>query len=718
MSEHPVKDQIFLNKLSGIILANLENENFGVNELVHEADISHYSLKRRLQAITNKTIKQFIREVRLQRAMEILQHEEANISEVAYRVGFSSPAYFNTCFHELFGYPPGAVKKGDFVIANKSNAIVIEHKQKKSAIRSFLLISTGILALAFLAYLGYNYLKGNSLMNDKSLLNKSKKSLAVLPFRNLSDILADQYFIDGMMEEIHANLSSIHDLRVVSRTSTEKYRNNVNESIREIARELSVNYIVEGSGQKYGNKFHLTVKLFKAASKETCLWVRSYEQEIQETDDLFGITSKIAQAIAEELEAIITPEEKQRIEKVRTTDLSALDFYQRGREEEGKFPYYDLTASSAYIAGLTPSTEQSIERAEKMYRTALEYDSAFALAYTGLAGIYWRKNYHKEFLTENFLDSVLFLAEKALSYDDQLPDVFYIRGTYYGEKGDMEQALQDFDEALDLNPNYWLAYYGKSIYVNDYIIALKNLLEAASLHPGSGLSDIFEKISFRLSETGFGELAKSYSVETIKLKQDSTSYYFWLWMYEFDHKKCMPFYEKRYSMDSTDITAIEFLSEYFELTGQFKENLSFKKKLVYRYSVESRKSINNMQRVGYAYSKNGLNSWAAYYFNKQTAYCHDAIRLGLPYGNSLAYYDLAGVYAYKGNKIKAYENLKIFNQRSGRYFLWIVRYIKIDPLFNSIRNEPEFQNIVKELDAKYNAEHERVGKWLKEQGLL
>jgi hypothetical protein len=122
--------------------------------------------------------------------------------------------------------------------------------------------------------------------------------------------------------------------------------------------------------------------------------------------------------------------------------------------------------------------------------------------------------------------------------------------------------------------------------------------------------------------------------------------------------------------------------------------------------------------VGYAYSKNGLNSWAAYYFNKQTAYCHDAIRLGLPYGNSLAYYDLAGVYAYKGDKIKAYENLKIFNQRSGRYFLWIVRYIKIDPLFNSIRNEPEFQNIVKELDAKYNAEHERVGKWLKEQGLL
>ncbi len=146
---------------------------------------------------------------------------------------------------------------------------------------------------------------------------------------------------------------------------------------------------------------------------------------------------------------------------------------------------------------------------------------------------------------------------------------------YYGEKGDIEQALQDFDKALDLNPNFWLAYYGRGLYVNDYIIALKSLLEAASLHPGSGLSDIFEKISFKLSETGFGDLAESYSVETIKLKPDSTSYYFWLWMYEFDYKNCLPFYERRYSMDSTDITAIEFLSEYFEINGRYKENLEF-----------------------------------------------------------------------------------------------------------------------------------------------
>ncbi|MBN1791460.1 MAG: helix-turn-helix domain-containing protein [Bacteroidales bacterium] len=715
MGEHPAKDQLFINKLSGIILSNLEDESFGVSELVHQAGISHYSLKRRLQAITNRSVKQFIREVRLQKAMEILQQEEVNISEVAYRVGFSSPAYFNTCFHELFGFPPGEVKKGDFVstIVTKSPQIIKKTRTKRTIfVGSFI-----ILVFAVLGYLAYIFFIKNSFMVASEPLNRAKKSIVVLPFKNLSETGDSQYFMDGLMEEIHSNLSRIHDLRVISRTSAEKFRNSA-KSIPEIARELKVHYVVEGSGQKYGNKFRLIVKLYNATYKETCLCVKSYDQEVTETDDLFRITGRIAQAIAEELKTAITPEEKQIIKRVPTTNLSALDFYLRGREEEGKFPYYDLTASSAVLAGLTPSTEQAFARAEKMYTTALQYDPSFALAYTALAAIYWRKNYHREYFSENFLDSVLFLAEKALSWDDQLPDVYYIRGMYYTEKGNLKQALQDFDKALDLNPNFWQAYYGKGLIVNDYLMAIQNLLEAASLHPGPGLADIYEKISFRLSEAGFHELAEKYSKETIKLRMDSVSYYFWLWMYEFKHQKCLAFYEKRYSMDSTELTAIEFLSDYYELAGQYEKNLKFVIKLLYRYKMEGRKRINHLQRVGYAYSKNGLEDRAAYYFNEQIAYCHETIRLGHPYGRSAAYYDLAGVYAYQGEISKAYENLKIFNQHSGNYLLWIIRYIKHDPLFNGIRNEPEFQKIVMEMEARYTAEHERVGKWLREQGLL
>jgi hypothetical protein len=124
-----------------------------------------------------------------------------------------------------------------------------------------------------------------------------------------------------------------------------------------------------------------------------------------------------------------------------------------------------------------------------------------------------------------------------------------------------------------------------------------------------------------------------------------------------------------------------------------------------------------MQRVGYAYWKNGFKDSADYYFNKQIRYFNDAIRLNWS-SYSTAHYDLAGIYAFKGDKIKAYENLKIFNQRPSIYYLWIVRYIKYDPLFDSIRDEQKFQQIVRDIEAKYQTEHDRMHKWLEEQGML
>jgi len=446
MSGHPAKDQIFISKLTEIIQANLGNENFGINELVHEAGISHYSLNRRLKAIANKSIKQFIREVRLQKALEILQNEEVHVSEVAYKVGFGSPAYFNTCFHEFYGFPPGSVKKGDYTEAKEMKPVNGQHKLKKKARRIIFLLLSGILVISVLAYLVYHILFINSSTFTGTSANNREKSIAVLPFKNLSNTDVNQHFIDGVMEEILANLSKIHDLRVVSRTSAEQYRNDLTKSLPEIARELKVNYIVEGSGQKDDNNFILRVQLIKAGRKETHLWAESYNREIREPKDVYSIQSQIAQVIATELKAVITPEEKILIEKVPTVNLTALDFYQLAREEERKFLYYDLTATSAILAGLNPSGKQSVEIAEKMYINALRYDSAFALAYTGLAGIYWRKNYNREYFSGNFLDSVLTLSNKALSIDDQLPDAYYIIGMFYGEKGISNLALQNFDK--------------------------------------------------------------------------------------------------------------------------------------------------------------------------------------------------------------------------------------------------------------------------------
>ena len=193
----------------------------------------------------------------------------------------------------------------------------------------------------------------------------------------------------------------VKDLRVISRTSVEQYRNK-NKSIPEIAREQDVNYIVEGSGQKYGNTFSISVQLIKAA-KENHLWGKSYEKEIKEIHDITDVQSEIAQAIALELKAIITPEEKLLIQKIPTTNLTANDFYLRGNEELSK-----------YLGNRAPPKAVTV-KAEEMFKNALKQDSGFAQAYVGLAKVFWYKHYWESYFSRNFLDSVLILSNKALS---------------------------------------------------------------------------------------------------------------------------------------------------------------------------------------------------------------------------------------------------------------------------------------------------------------
>jgi TolB-like protein len=274
-----------------------------------------------------------------------------------------------------------------------------------------------------------------------------EKSIAVLPFRNDSPNDSTTYFLNGVMEEILNNLQKISDFsRVLSRNSVEQFRNNTTKSMPEIAKKLNVNYIVEGSGQKYGNKLVLRVQLI-VAGNEKHLWGKSYDREIRETSDIINMQSEIAQSIAAELKTIITPEEKQLINKIPTTNLTAYDFYQQGREENTNYWFNGDTTA--------------LQKAENLYHKSLKCDSTFAQAYTGLARVYWNKHFLNDFLTENFMDSVLILTKIALSLDDHLSEPYTLRGKYYGKIGNQEQAIKEFDKAIKFNPNDWMAYLGK-----------------------------------------------------------------------------------------------------------------------------------------------------------------------------------------------------------------------------------------------------------------
>ena len=448
---------------------------------------------------------------------------------------------------------------------------------------------------------------------------------------------------------------------------------------------------------------------------ERHLWAKSYDREIKRRLILSSMQSEIAQLIASELKATITPEEKQLIEKTPTTNLTAYDFYQRGREEERKFSLTNLSAFSEFSIGSTdnPSNIQAIEIAKEMYNAALKYDSTFALAYVGLASVYWNKNYYKEYFSGNFLDSVLILADKALLYDDQLSEAYIIKGNYYNELPNKELASKEFDKAIKFNPNDWMAYVGKG--------DIKSLQLASSLNHGPELPFIIGSLALLYTDAGFIEIANN-NLEYLKLIGEPIQYFRSAGYSEAKQghgEKAMEFYKKIYDIDSTNMWSLEGMGELYSFNGQFKESLKYYKKLVERQYTSGQLAFISSHRIGYAYFKNGHKKEADYYFDKQIEYCNGQIKLNRPWAQELyPYYDLAGVYAFRGDKVKAFKNLRIYNQRQEPEGLWMVSLIKADPLFDNIRNEPEFQQIVRDVEARYQAEHERVRKWLEEQGML
>jgi TolB-like protein/AraC-like DNA-binding protein len=716
MTEPVSMDQVLIKKLTDIILSNIRNEHFGVKDLASEAGISRITLYRKIKSIKNQDTSQFIREIRLRRAMELLQQNAGTVSEIAFMVGFGDPYYFNKCFHEFFGVPPGKIKK-EAVLKAVEIIPAVKRKtngQKRPVWRTLVISLSGILLLAVL-FIGYTIIFNNSHSGEANTTMSLKKSIAVLPFKNLTDTLGSQYFVDAVMEDVRDNLGKIHDLSVISRTSTEQFRENT-PSTSEIAQKLKVNYLVEGSCQKIGNSFNLSVHLIDAA-RDWQIWSHSYQQEIRETRDIFKIQSQVAQAIASELEANITPEEKVLIEKIPTTSLTAHDFYQRGRDNQ--------------INYWTNGNNADLDRAEDLYHKALIFDSTYAPAYTGLAKVYWDKHFFLDYMSENFMDSVLILCNKALAFDNQLADAYTMMGKYYGQKGDIANAISHIDKALKLNPNDWSAYRLKGETDIDPINNIRYLQKAMSLNRGPELPGLLQEIGWVYACYGFPERAMQCYQDKLKLDGNLPEYYssaardeFWLENFN----KSLELEKKGYAIDSTNTLILEFIALDYQWLGQFGESLKYFKKwferlnstgvLANSYYYKDNYLFNMMHRIGYVYRVNGYKDEAEYYFNEEIKYCNKTIENRREYGRTYsAFYDLAGIYAFRGNKKKALENLRAYNQVMQTY-QWMVMLFKTDPLLQNIRDDPEFRQIVRDIETKYQAEHESVKKWLEEQGQL
>jgi len=534
-----------------------------------------------------------------------------------------------------------------------------------------------------------------------------EKSIAVLPFRNDSPDSTNQYFIDGTMEAILDNLCKISDLTVVSRTSVEQFRKTT-KPVREIAKRLNVNYILEGSGQKSENEIRITVQLIDA-NKDKHIWSYPYEGE---ATDIFKLESRIAESIAAKLKVLISSEEKQLIEKPPSISLTAYDFYQRGREE-----YWNFWSDN--------TNREALKKAELFYRRALNYDSSFAQAISGLAWVYYYNQSNSDYFSENFMDSVLILANIAGSYNNQLSEVYTLRGAYHHQKGESKLAIEEYHKAIRFNPNDWMAYsaLGDLYVFDDLVKAIDNYYKAAFINRGEQLPDLLRKIGTVCSLAGFQEKAWQYFNEALNLDNDSLRYYYYMMGPDLligNLEKTIEYGTKILTVDSTYfVKKITFLLlQTYAFLGNYEESLKYLYKYLGSTQDIEQSDLGSMWLIGIVFYKNGYKEKADFYFNETIKRCNKIMALGRAYAEeSGVYYDLAAVYAFRGEKDKAYENLKIFNKKQ-KMSIGDILSMKRDPLFDGIRDEPEYQQIVRDGEAKYRIEHERVKKWLEEQGML
>ena len=525
------------------------------------------------------------------------------------------------------------------------------------------------------------------------------KSIAVLPFKLLSDEPDKQYLADGMMDAITLHLSKIKDLRVVSRTSVEQYRIPT-KTMTAIGRELGVGYLLEGSFQKFGDNVKLIVQLIKTG-KEGHVWANDYDRNWK---DVFSVQSEVAQTVAAELYASISQEEKSLIEKVPTSDTAAYELYLRAKDYARD--YQETHNLSAYQTSVN------------LFNTALIIDPAFAKAYTGLAGAYYDRNYWEAYFKENYLDSMLVLINKALSIDNRLDEAYYLKGRYFESNGHIEEALENYDKALKINPNYYVVYQKKGWILttikNDYINGIDNYNKALNRISGSERPSLLRNVAQAYKDIGFFEKAKYYYNEAFALDSNKAENLTCLTILAFVEGKFdegMEIERKHQEMDSTYIPIImDFVDKDSAYT--------IARKIIGYHKKSGELNLLGSHRVGSALWRVGKVEEAREYFDQQIKYCEESIKLNREIANwRNAYYDLAATYAFLGDKEKAYQCLDELNKGNTCQIRWIF-YLKHDPPLESIRNEERFQKILQNMDAKHKAEHERVRKWLKEQGML
>ncbi|MFB3922376.1 MAG: protein kinase [Terriglobia bacterium] len=287
---------------------------------------------------------------------------------------------------------------------------------------------------------------------------RQEKSLAVLYFENLSRSQEDEYFRDGITEDIIIELSKMKELRVFPRSAVLAYRDKP-ATAPEIGQQLSAGYVLGGSLRRAGNRLRITAQLVETRTGHS-VWGERYDRQME---DVFAIQDEIAQNIARALQLMLTEKEKQAIVKPPTADVQAYDYYLRGRQFFHQF------------------RKKGFDLARQMFARAIVLDSAYARAYAGVADCCSFLYMYYESSEENLREADT-ASRKALELDPELAEAHASRGLAVSLNQRYDEAQREFEAAVSLNPNLFEAYYfyGRALFSQGKMTEAARLFEHAS----------------------------------------------------------------------------------------------------------------------------------------------------------------------------------------------------------------------------------------------
>ncbi|WP_405564798.1 helix-turn-helix domain-containing protein [Polaribacter sp. Asnod6-C07] len=690
----------FIEQAEVFVLEHISNEQFGVSELATLMHMSRSNLLRKIKKETELSASQFIRQVRLEKGKELLDETELTVSEISYQVGFSNNSYFIKCFREQYGLSPGEyrvkpVQETEIEFEDNQSEIVIDDITESF----FKKYRTTIFVAAFFTIVVATLLFfKNKTPNSEIKVNESKKSIAVLPFKNMSSDSTNLYFVNGLMESALNNLQKIEDLRVISRTSVEKYRN-TNKTVKEIAEELNVAYLLEGSGQRINDQVLLNIQLIDA-SKDTPIWAQQYNNKVV---DVFSLQNTVAKKIVDAIHAKVTPAEFQQINKKPTENLEAYEFYLKG------------------LVPLKKETKEGLKEAIALFEKAIELDPKFALAYSDLAIAYYYLDINQR--KKQYTEIINNYADKALLYDNKSSKSLIAKALYYININEFRLAIPHLEKALEYNPNsssvvqILADLYSRAIpNTGKYLkYALMGLQLDVDSNDATAKGFMYLALSNALIQNGFINEAQKYI--NLSLAADPNNYYapflkvFIDYAQHQDLNKATNSLKKEFKKDTTRLDLMQEVAKFY----YFQENYDSAFYYYDKFQKIRKKNGLNMYpqenlKIGLVFDKMGLHQQALEFYKTYDDYCK----------NDLSIYksaSLATKYIHEGKNDLAIEQFKLFATKNN-YQYWVLLFLEKDPLIKSLQTHPEYDEVIQKIRDRFWDNHNQLKESLKENGLI